>query len=147
MSVASRPNSVADKFNDATTGTTDHKRKRPAPLSLRLNSEERAALEAAANGMSLSRYVKGRIFDAGGKPKSSGRAQPVRDHVALAQVLGMLGAMEVAGSFRELAAAAKSGALPVTPETEEELLNACAAVLAIKAEVMRALGYHDWDAP
>lgn len=96
--------------------------------------------------MSLSRYIKGRIFDSNGKPKPSGRAQPVRDHVALAQVLGMLGAMEVAGSFRELAAAAKSGALPVTPETEEELVNARAAVFAIKAEVMRALGYDDVDA-
>ena len=97
--------------------------------------------------MSLSRYVKGRIFDKAGKAKPSGRARPVRDHVALAQVLAMLGAMDAAGSFRELAAAAKSGALPVSPETEEELVNACAAVLAIKSEVMRALGYKDEEAP
>lgn len=97
--------------------------------------------------MSLSRYIKGRIFDAQGKPKLSARALPVRDHIALAQVLGMLGAMQVAGSFWDLAAAAKSGALPVTPETEEELANACAAVLAVKAEVLRALGYEDVEAP
>lgn len=40
----------------------------------------------------------------------------------------MLGAVQAADSFRQLAEAAKSGALPMTPEPEEELVNACAAV-------------------
>ncbi|WP_299866715.1 hypothetical protein [uncultured Roseobacter sp.] len=147
MSAVSKPRQISDDFNNAAAKPTTRKSKRPAPLSLRLSPVERAALEKAADGMSLSRYVKGRIFNKDGSPKPSGRAQPVRDHVALAQVLGMLGAMQAAGSFRDLAAAAKSGALPVTPETEEELINACAAVLAVKAEVMRALGYTDVEAP
>ncbi|WP_300029340.1 hypothetical protein [uncultured Roseobacter sp.] len=146
MSTVSKQRKASGEFN-AATKTEARKNKRPAPLSLRLNAAERAALEQAADGMSLSRYIKGRIFDAKGKPKPSARALPVRDHVALAQVLGMLGAMQVAGSFRDLAEAAKSGSLPVTPETEEELLNACAAVLAVKAEVMSALGYDDVEAP
>ena len=137
---------VVAAFDVANDPARKSEAKRPAPLSLRLNADERSALETAAAGMSLSRYIKGRLFDGKGKPKPSGLAQPVRDHVALATVLGMLGAMEAAGSFRELAAAAKSGALPVTPETEEQLVNACSAVLAVKAEVMQALGYEDSDA-
>lgn len=62
-------------------------RKRPAPLSSRLNPDERAALEKVADGVSLSRYVKGRIFNKNSSLKPLGRAQPIRDHFALAQVL------------------------------------------------------------
>ena len=41
----------------------------------------------------------------------------------------------------QLAKAANIGKLPLTPEVEEELIRTCAAVLAIRAELMRALGY------
>jgi hypothetical protein len=41
--------------------------------------------------------------------------------------------------------AANIGTLPLTPELEEELAKACAAVLAIKAELMRSLGYPDTE--
>lgn len=122
-------------------------RKRLPPVSLRLSSEERAELERVAEGRSLNSYIKGRIFGADGKARRDRRALPVRDHAALAQALGLLGAMELASSLRDLSKAAKSGALPVSPETEEELINACAAVLAIKSELMRALGYDDGAAP
>ena len=136
---------IAGLFGDV--ATPSKKRKRRPPLSLRLSDEERAELERAADGQSLNSYVKQRIFGATGKAKRARRSQPVRDHAALAQALGLLGAMEFAGSLRTLAKAAEIGALPVTPETEEELINACAAVLAIKAELMRALGYDDAEAP
>ncbi|MEM1151469.1 MAG: hypothetical protein AAGI03_13060 [Pseudomonadota bacterium] len=121
--------------------------KRPSPVSLRLSPEERAELERAAEWRSLNSYIKGRIFGADGKARRDRRALPVRDHAALAQALGLLGAKEVADSLRELSHAAKTGALPVSPETEEELINACAAVFAIKADLMRALGYDDSETP
>lgn len=122
-------------------------RKRLAPVSLRLSVDERAELERVADGRSLNSYIKGRIFGADGKARRDRRALPVRDHAALAQALGLLGAMELASSLRDLSKAAKAGALSVSPETEEELINACAAVLAIKSELMRALGYDDGAAP
>ncbi|WP_299970566.1 hypothetical protein [uncultured Roseobacter sp.] len=146
MSSLPAPKKLVNAFEGAGRQLAKPRKKRLAPLSLRLNAEERAALEEAAAGVSLNRYVKSQIFKGGQKPKPSAKALPVRDHAALAQVLGMLGAMEAASSLRELAKAAQTGALPVTPETEEELVNACAAVLAIKAEVMRALGYEDTEA-
>ena len=86
MTAALDHHGTKDPFSKA--AQKPQRSKRPAPLPLRLNEEERAALEQAADGMSLSRYIKGRIFDKTGKPKPSGRPMPVRDHVALAQVLG-----------------------------------------------------------
>ena len=37
--------------------------------------------------------------------------------------------------------AANVGALPLSPEVEEELMATCAAVLAIRSELMKALGF------
>lgn len=66
----------------------------------------------------------------------------MKDHAALARVLAALGQSHIAGNLNQLAKAAHIDALPVTPETEQEIGNACAAVLA-----MRALGLMDGGAP
>ncbi|MCR9088664.1 MAG: hypothetical protein NXH97_18185 [Rhodobacteraceae bacterium] len=54
------------------------------------------------------------------KARRDRQALPVLDHAALSQALGLLGAMELAGSLRDLSKAANSGALPVSAETEED---------------------------
>ena len=139
---------VQARFAAAANNTsTATRRRRPSPVSVRFSSEERAELERLAEGRSLNSYIKSRVFGSDRKARRDRRELPVRDHAALAQALGLLGAMDLAGSLRELSHAAKSGALPVSPETEEELSSACAAVLAIKADLMRALGYDDSEAP
>jgi len=117
------------------------RKKRPSPLSLRLSVEERAELEKAAAGMPLNRFVKSKVFDGKLKPRRTRGQHPVKDHKALGQIMGLLGKMDLGPSLETLANAAKIGALPMTPETEEELSNACAAVIAIRTELMRALGY------
>lgn len=133
--------SASDKFAEVSRTPQTKSRKRPAPLSLRLSPEEWAALEKAADGMSLSRYIKGRIFDAKDRPKPSRRPQPVKDHAALARALGLLGNLRLANNLNLLAKAVNMGTLPVSREVEEELMATCAAVLAIRMELMRALGY------
>ncbi|MCR9089480.1 MAG: hypothetical protein NXH97_22405 [Rhodobacteraceae bacterium] len=142
-----KPQTVSGGFAVATRRPGKVTRKRPSPVSVRLSAEERSEVERVAEGRSLNSYIKSRIFGADGKARRDRRALPVRDHAALAQALGLLGAMELATSLRDLSHAAKAGALPVSPETEEELVAACAAVLAIKSEIMRALGYDDGEAP
>jgi hypothetical protein len=114
---------------------------RPSPFSLRLSAEERERLEHDAAGMPLGAYIRGRLFETDAKPRRSRGRAPVKDHAALAQLLGMLGTMRLAGNLNQLARAANSGTLPLSPELEEELGQACAAVMAMKAELMRALGY------
>jgi hypothetical protein len=118
----------------------------PPPFSLRLNAAERARLERDAAGQPLGSYIKGKLFEGDPAPPRRRVRAPVKDHAALAQVLGMLGALRIASNLNQLAKAANIGALPVSDEVEEELGRACAAVLAIKAELMRALGYPEEDA-
>lgn len=117
---------------------------RQAPFSLRLSAEERVRLEELAAGEPLGAFIKAQVFesDSLAVPRCPRRRRAaVKDHAALAQVLGMLGNLRLASNLNQLAKAANLGVLPLSPEVEEELSAACAAVFAIKAEVMRALGY------
>lgn len=134
---------VAEPFTQAAGTMEKQRKKRPSPLSIRLTDEERVELKRAAAGQPLNGYIRDRLFGASGKAARSRRRKPVKDHVALAQALGLLGALDLGPSLRTLARAAESGALEMSPEVEEELRNACAVVLAIHSEILRALGYPD----
>lgn len=143
MTQFQRPNTenAQPVFSDATRKPARRTAKKPPPFSLRLNDEERARLEHAAAEMPLGSYIKARLFDGDLSPRRTRGRTPVKDHAALAQVLGMLGNMRLASNLNQLARAANIGTLPLTPEVEEELQTACAAVIAMRAELMRALGY------
>ena len=71
--------------------------------------------------------------------KTRGR-QPVKDHEALGRVLGALGESRLSQDLNQLAKAVNTGSSPVMRETERDLIEACAAVALIRAELMRALG-------
>jgi len=112
-----------------------------APFSLRLTFEERTALEKAAAGMTLSAYVRARLFGEDTPPRRTRGKAPVKDHRVLAQVLGALGASRLSSNLNQLARAANVGALPVTEETEQELKEACAAIQEMRAQLLTALGH------
>ncbi len=116
------------------------------PFSLRFTPEERRRLERAAGGQPLGTYIRGKILsdDAGDtSPRRTSSKPPIRDHAALAKVLAFLGHTHFAPSLMDLAQAAKAGTLPVTPETEEFLQEACKAVIETKDVLMRALGFRE----
>ncbi len=119
----------------------------PAPFSLRLTFEERARLERAAAGLPLGAYIRERLFDETAPPRRTRGKFPVRDHEALARVLAALGRSRLANNLNQLARAANTGSLPVTPDTEHELMQACAAVAEIRRELLRALGVPDSAEP
>ncbi len=101
------------------------KGKREAPFSLRLSFEERAKLEAAANGVPLAAYIKAKLFE-GDLPQVRRRnTNPVEDHQALGRVLAALGRSSLSSNLNQLARAVNTGTLPVHPETEAELMSAC----------------------
>jgi hypothetical protein len=54
--------------------------------------------------------------------------------------LAVLGASEIANSLRELARASRAGALPVLPETEGAIADACRAVVEMRDVLIAALG-------
>ena len=122
---------LKDKFNG---------RKPLPPLSIRLTKEERQKLDQLAQGTSLSEYIRSRIFD-GSAPvhRTKGRF-PVKDEQALSQILGMLGQSRIPNNINQLAKAANSGTLPVTPDTEKQLHEACYSVTWIRRQLIQALG-------
>lgn len=112
----------------------------PPPFSLRLTFEERARLERDAAGMSLGAYIRSRLFGDDVPPRRTRGKFPVKDKAALAKVLAALGASRLSQNLNQLARAVNIGALPVTPETDAELRDACRAVVELRDELLRALG-------
>ena len=124
----------------------DQPKTRPAPFSLRLTPEERQALEDRAGRQPLAVYIRQRLFaDQGemGKRQRAARRPAVQDEQALAQVLALLGQSRLASNVNQLARAANSGSLPVTPDTEAALCAASADMAAMKTLLMRALGIRE----
>jgi len=117
-----------------------NEQKKPTPFSLRLSFEERARLERDAAGMSLGAYIRERLFGEDAAPRKTRGKFPVKDHEALGRVLAALGSSRLSSNLNQLAKAVNTGSLPVTPETEEDLREACAAVLVMREELLNALG-------
>jgi len=111
-----------------------------APFSIRLTESERAQLDQAAGDMPLSDYIRSCLFGEHVKHRRPRGKAPVKDHRSLAQVLGALGASRLASNLNQIAKAAHMGALPLTPETEDELRSACAEVRAMRRDLLAALG-------
>jgi len=119
-------------------------KQKTSPFSLRLTAEERALLEARAAGRPLGLYVRHCLFGESAR-QSSGKALPegsarVVDRQALARLLALMGQRDMAVSLRQLAEAARLGALPVVPETRATLESACRDIAAMKRLLMAALG-------
>lgn len=112
-------------------------------VSLRLTFEEKARLQREAAGTSVSDYMRQRLFDEYVPPPRRRGKHPVKDHQALAQVLGKLGQSRLSANLNQLARAANTGSLPVTPDTESALLAAVAEIQEIKRLLMEAL----WTGP
>ena len=109
------------------------------PFSLRLTFAERAKLERDAAGMSLGAYIRSRLLDPETvAPRKRGKF-PVKDHQALAQLLGLLGQSRLANNVNQLAKAANTGSLPVIPDTEAALLTAVAEVSHMRQLLIQAL--------
>lgn len=115
-------------------------RKTPPPFSLRLTFEERARLEAAANGMPLGAYIRTVLFDQDLPTLRRRGHRPVVDHEELGRVLAVLGASRLAQNVNQLAKAVNVGALPITPDTETALQGACANIAEMRGLLIKALG-------
>lgn len=115
-------------------------KKQTPPFSLRLTPEERVQLEKDAAGMSLGAYIRSRLFGENLPTRRTRNKHPVRDHQELAKVLGELGRSRLANNLNQLAKAANSGSLEVSPDTEQALQNACFDIRWMRQVLMSALG-------
>ena len=125
-------------FNELASGAVEPKKKREAPFSLRLSFEEKAALKKMAGDAPLGAYIKAVLFDPARTDVSQGKVTP-RNDKAMAQALGQLGKSRLSQNLNQLAKSANMGSLPVTPETESEIKDACRAVQDMRDALMAAL--------
>lgn len=89
--------------------------------------------------MSLGGYIQSRLFNSGSPPPRRRSKNPVKDHKALAQALGLLGQSRISSNLNQLARSANSGSLAVTPDTEAALMKALDEVHEIRRLLIEAL--------
>jgi hypothetical protein len=116
------------------------------PFSMRFTKAERATLDGEAGPLPLSDYIRRCLFAAPDARKRAYR-RPVRDDAALSRVLEALGRSRLPQNLNQLAKAAHSGSLPLTPETEQALQAACSDVAQMRQWLMAALGHLPKAAP
>ncbi|HEY4372500.1 MAG TPA: hypothetical protein VGN52_11300 [Burkholderiales bacterium] len=114
-------------------------RKSQPPFSLRLSAEEKAELVRKAGKKPLGAYIRTCLLGGAETPRRA-RRQPAKDDKALAKLLGELGKAKLANNLNQLARAAHLGALPVTPDTEKALADACQEVRWMRDTLIAALG-------
>ncbi len=111
----------------------------PAPFSLRLTEDERQELERLADGQPWGSYIKDAIFERRVRPRTRGQ-KPVRDHQALARLMGLLGRSRISQNINQLAKAANTGSLPLNADVYQALMEACDAVSEMRTLLMTGLG-------
>jgi hypothetical protein len=125
---------------------TGDREKYAPPFSLRLTLQERALLDKEAGPLALSEHIRRCLFASPDARKRAYR-RPVRDDEALSRVLEALGRSRLPQNLNQLAKAAHSGSLPVTPETVQALHDACTEVAQMRQWLMVALGHLPKAAP
>lgn len=137
-------------FNEIAAHAPELKRdkpKYPPPYSIRFTFEERAQLDAERGRQPLSTFIRERLFGEDASPRKKHVTGPVQDAEALGRVLGALGGSRLSANLNQLAKAVNTGSLPVTPETEADLQEACREVKALREDLLRALGKQPGSCP
>lgn len=132
---------ISQAFNDASgpPTPTGRKKKTPAPFSLRLSADERARLEAEAGGKPLGAYIRERLLGPNADKRRIQR-KPRIDEQKIAIVLAELGRSRLSSNLNQLAKSANMGTIDISRDVEQELKDACGAVLAMRDALIIALG-------
>ena len=113
---------------------------------MRFSDAERAELDQRRGVLSLAAYIRLELFSKDKAHAKSSKAYK-RKHYApsaelgvIASMLGDLGKSRLASNMNQIAKAANIGTLPVTPELEADLKEACAHIVYMRRALMQALG-------
>ena len=91
----------------------------------------------------MGAYIRSKLFqgkEAARRIRTRTR-KPLKDSKALAALLGELGKARIANNLNQLAKAANTGSLPLTPDTKKALNDACNAIQDMRKLLMQALGH------
>lgn len=125
---------AASPLKDSPSYKKKTKKRRP-PLSIRLTDAQWEKLEHNAGNKPLSTFAKERIF-----PASASKTGTVQDAASIARILATLGQLELFRNLGTLAQLIEAGDLQLSPEQEEQISAACAAVLMMRNDLIQALG-------
>ncbi|MBI1208178.1 MAG: hypothetical protein GC191_12945 [Azospirillum sp.] len=121
------------------------KRKGPPPVTVRLSQAEYDRLKHDAGVLTMAAYIRLTLFGEGEiaphrKPYTRKATSPSAELTMIGKMLGGLGQSEIAASLADIAGAAKIGALPLSPDVEAAITEACAAVQDMRTRLIAALG-------
>lgn len=109
-------------------------------ICLRLNDDEAARLSRMSAGMTVSAFVRERVFgEDGGRRKAKDR-RPVASDVELAKALALLGQSRIANNLNQLAHHANAGTLIPDDEIIAKIDEAYAHVVEMRETLLAALG-------
>jgi len=96
------------------------------PFSIRLTEAERDRLKREADSQALGPYMRAKLLGP--------------DRRALAQILAALGSSDLAASMRDIAEAARNGALEDSDDLRLSLHAACLTIEQMRNDLVRGLG-------
>ncbi|MDM3871783.1 hypothetical protein QSV34_10515 [Porticoccus sp. W117] len=111
------------------------------PFTLRLSDEERTELGRLAGSQSWGAYIRSQVFGENASKRRTLRKPQLNDR-KLAVVLSALGDSRLSQNLNQLAKHANIGTLDMTPIVEQELLEACQAVVTMRELLLSALGHN-----
>ena len=131
---------ASDSFNKVSCAAPQPGRKKPpSPFSLRLSAEERAYLVQQAGSRPLGAYIRSCLLGDKAEKRRTFK-KPKIDDKQIAQVLAELGASRLSSNLNQLAKSANMGTLDVSRNVEQELQDACGAILVMRDTLLMALG-------
>ncbi len=116
------------------------RKKRMAPLSVRLSKDQREQLERDAARMSLNAYVLGKLFDGSKSKRKRHSRQPTKRDKAIASALRRLAHSGIATYLMSQIVAREEGRLMLCPDEEMQLREAYAECFRIRRDLVEALG-------
>jgi hypothetical protein len=137
---ATRTNLSGDFSASAGPKPLRRKRKGSPVLPIRLTPDERSRLEAMAGETPLATYIKFRLFNGLGPVSRPRGGRPATDTRLIAKLLAALGEARLSQNLNQLAKAANMGNLDVGPDTQRQLVEACAEIKAMRHDLIAALG-------
>ncbi len=108
-------------------------------LTIRVSDDQRATLERRAGNRPLADYIREKLDLADNQTKSRSY-KPKADAVALAQILAALGSSDLSASMRDIAQAARYGALEDSDDLRLSLHAACLTIEQMRDDLVRGLG-------
>ncbi len=131
---------LPETFKDASRQSpSQNQSRKTTPFCIRLTDEERAYLEELAGSQPLGAFIRQTLLGQRMRKRRTLR-KPQIEQTQYASLLAALGQSHLSSNLNQLARHANVGTLDVSQDIEEQLQDACSAVLIMRETLLMALG-------